>query len=46
MDTKTPDNAALHSETFKQIVASAVHEALQEWGLRPPEPPESSSGGE
>jgi N-acetylmuramoyl-L-alanine amidase len=44
MDTKTPDNAALHSEIFKSIVASAVREALQEWGLRPPHPPESSGG--
>jgi N-acetylmuramoyl-L-alanine amidase len=34
MDTKTPDNAALHSETFKQIVAQAVRDGLQEWGLR------------
>jgi N-acetylmuramoyl-L-alanine amidase len=31
MDMKTPDNAALHSETFKQIVARAIREALQEW---------------
>ena len=38
MDTKAPDNAALHSERFKQIVAQAVREGLQEWGLRPPAP--------
>ena len=44
MDTKTPDNAALHTETFKQIVATAVREALQTWGLRPVPPPEDSSG--
>jgi N-acetylmuramoyl-L-alanine amidase len=31
MDMKTPDNEALHSETFKQIVARAVREALQEF---------------
>jgi N-acetylmuramoyl-L-alanine amidase len=42
MDTRTPDNDALHSETFKFIVATAVREALQEWGLHPVYPPESS----
>lgn len=31
MDMKTPDNEALHSEAFKQIVAAAVREALQEF---------------
>ncbi len=36
MDTRTPDNEALHSETFKQIVAQAIREGLQEWGLRAP----------
>jgi N-acetylmuramoyl-L-alanine amidase len=36
MDMKTPDNDALHSETFKWIVARAIREGLQEWGLRPP----------
>lgn len=35
MDTQTPDNAALHDETFKQIVAQAIREGLQEWGLQP-----------
>jgi N-acetylmuramoyl-L-alanine amidase len=38
MDTKTPDNSALHSETFKQVVAQAVREGLQDWGLRAPPP--------
>ena len=33
MDMKTPDNEALHDETFKQIVARAVREALQEYSL-------------
>ena len=32
MDMRTPDNEALHSETFKQIVARAVREALVEYG--------------
>jgi N-acetylmuramoyl-L-alanine amidase len=40
MDTRTPDNEALHSETFKQIVAQAVREGLQEWGLRAAAPVE------
>ena len=31
MDTKSPDNDALHDERFKQIVAQAVREAVQEW---------------
>lgn len=31
MDMKSPDNEALHSETFKQIVARAIREGLQEW---------------
>ena len=31
MDMKTPDNEALHSEVFKQIVARAVREAVQEF---------------
>jgi N-acetylmuramoyl-L-alanine amidase len=35
MDTKIPDNQALHSEVFKQLVAQAIREGLQEWGLRP-----------
>ena len=36
MDTRTPDNEALRSDTFKQIVAQAIREGLQEWGLRAP----------
>jgi N-acetylmuramoyl-L-alanine amidase len=32
MDTKSPDNAALHDDTFKRIVARAIREGLQEWG--------------
>jgi N-acetylmuramoyl-L-alanine amidase len=36
MDMKTPDNDALHSETFKWIVARAMRDGLQEWGLRAP----------
>lgn len=32
MDTLTPDNNALHDEAFKQIVAQAIREAMQEWG--------------
>lgn len=35
MDTRSPDNEALHSETFKQIVAQAIRDGLQEWGLQP-----------
>ncbi len=31
MDMKTPDNEALHSEAFKQIVARAIREAIQEF---------------
>jgi N-acetylmuramoyl-L-alanine amidase len=34
MDTKTPDNDALHSEAFKQVVARAIREALQEFANR------------
>ena len=33
MDTRSPDNDALHDETFKRIVAQAVREGLQEFGL-------------
>jgi N-acetylmuramoyl-L-alanine amidase len=40
MDTKSPDNEALHDERFKQIVAQAVREGLQEFGLAPVTPPE------
>jgi len=36
MDTKSPDNDALHGETFKQIVARAIREGLQEWAARRP----------
>jgi N-acetylmuramoyl-L-alanine amidase len=36
MDMKTPDNDALHDERFKWIVARAIREGLQEWGLRAP----------
>ena len=36
MDTKRPDNDALQTEAFKQIVAQAIREGLQEWGLRAP----------
>lgn len=32
MDTRTPDNAALHDDTFKRTVARAIREAVQEWG--------------
>ena len=42
MDTRTPDNEALHNETFKQIVAQAIREGLQEWGLRPGQPAEDA----
>jgi N-acetylmuramoyl-L-alanine amidase len=35
MDTRSPDNEALHSDAFKQIVALAIAEGLQEWGLQP-----------
>ena len=38
MDTRTPDNDALHSEAFKQVVAQAIREGLQEWGLSRAEP--------
>jgi N-acetylmuramoyl-L-alanine amidase len=31
MDMKTPDNEALHSDTFKRIVARAVREAVEEF---------------
>lgn len=45
MDTKVPDNAALQSEEFKLIVAQAIRDALQQWGLRPtPTVPEESTG--
>ena len=32
MDTRSPDNAALHDERFKRLVAGAIYHALQEWG--------------
>lgn len=35
MDTRSPDNAALHDDLFKRIVARAIREGLQEWSLRP-----------
>lgn len=31
MDTKTPDNLALHSEIFKHVVAQGIREGLAEW---------------
>ena len=31
MDTRSPDNEALHDERFKQIVARALRDALHEW---------------
>ena len=40
MDTKSPDNEALHDERFKQIVAQAVREGLQEFGIAPVAPHE------
>jgi hypothetical protein len=38
MDTKRPDNQALHDDKFKQIVAYAIRDGLHEWaGLTPPD---------
>lgn len=34
MDTQTPDNDALHDETFKRIIAQAIREAVQEWAAQ------------
>jgi N-acetylmuramoyl-L-alanine amidase len=31
MDTITPDNDALHDETFKRIVAEAIADGIREW---------------
>lgn len=31
MDTRSPDNEALHDDRFKQIVAEAIRDALHEW---------------
>ena len=39
MDTRSPDNTALHEEHFKRIVAQAIREGLQEDGLAAPAPP-------
>ena len=41
MDMAWPDNAALHDDRFKRIVAQAVREGLQAWGGMPatPAPP-------
>ena len=39
MDTRTPDNDALHDDTFKRIVAQAIREGLQEFGLAAAAPP-------
>ena len=35
MDTKNPDNAALHDDGFKRIVAQAIREGLQQWARAP-----------
>jgi N-acetylmuramoyl-L-alanine amidase len=38
MDTKSPDNAALHDEKFRQIVAYAIRDGLHAWaGIAPPQ---------
>jgi hypothetical protein len=31
MDTLTPDNSALHDETFKRPVVQAIRDAIEEW---------------
>ena len=31
MDTRSPDNDALHDERFKRIVARAIRDALLAW---------------
>lgn len=31
MDTRSPDNEALHDDRFKRIVAQAIREGLYEW---------------
>jgi N-acetylmuramoyl-L-alanine amidase len=37
MDTKSPDNDALHDPNFKRIVAYAIRDGLHAWaGLQPP----------
>ena len=37
MDTRRPDNDALHDERFKQVVARAIRDGLHEWaGVRVP----------
>jgi N-acetylmuramoyl-L-alanine amidase len=37
MDTKSPDNEALHDQKFRQIVAYAIRDGLHAWaGLSPP----------
>ena len=38
MDTKSPDNAALHDEKFKRIVAYAIRDGLHAWAGVPPPP--------
>jgi N-acetylmuramoyl-L-alanine amidase len=38
MDTKSPDNTALHDESFRRIVAYAIRDGLHAWaGLAPPQ---------
>ena len=39
MDTRTPDNDALKDDAFKRIVAQAIREGLQEYGLVAATPP-------
>lgn len=39
MDTPSPDNDALHDETFKRLVAQGIREGLQHWAA-----PRQSSG--
>ena len=39
MDTRTPDNDALKDDVFKRIVAQAIREGLQEFGVAGAAPP-------
>jgi hypothetical protein len=42
MDTKSPDNDALHEQRFRQIVAYAIRDGLHAWtGV--PLPPDDSA---
>jgi N-acetylmuramoyl-L-alanine amidase len=45
MDTRSPDNDALHDDAFKRIVAQAIREGVQEFGVAASVPPPDDVDG-